>query len=190
MGGYSSLCFVLDPPTAPTLCLLLSKIAEVVPDFVSYGIESRGNGRFVEFFEVAVREEAEAILLLATSALQTDGFHIDFGTTSGHFAYHHWRAGKHLRTIIRGLAPGGDWCVEPLIWIRVEGEQEPWEKEAFFTARALSCALVDFQGTDEARMSLEQYHKTGRLVQGEREPIFNNSEGVWAIRKHFEFPEL
>lgn len=81
----------------------------------------------LEFYAIeqpsTVFNPPEDELAKLSACLGTDVLWIGFQSAADAFQFHHWRAGTRLRALIHG-------CVEQGIWERVEGEPEPWERNA------------------------------------------------------------
>jgi hypothetical protein len=70
-----------------------------------------------------------------SASLRTDVIWLAFQSVVDAFEFHHWRDGKHLRSLVYG-------CFEQeRTWERVEGSGEPWERGALFDPRHLAIAL-------------------------------------------------
>jgi hypothetical protein len=110
----------------------------------------------------------------------TDVFWLSFQSASDSFRFHHWHAGEHLRCLIYG-------CVDPLIWERVEGTPQRWEREVFFDHSQLECALEEAD-SEEGSRELERIWHSAEIQAGRTEPALDSRECARAIANHFNFP--
>ncbi len=94
-------------------------------------------------------------LLELSAMLETDVIWVMYQSTAESFIYHHWRAGKELRALWYGCADEGTWN-------RVEGEEEPWERDAFWHDGA-----------------------AGSLKKGQTEPMVSSVDAVHAVLEHY-----
>ena len=132
-----------DAIRASILSLYPKARIEVTEDFIG-GVLSRDD---VEPPEHALSE--------LSAKLGTDVIWVTYQTTAESFVFHHWRAGSQLRALWYGCANEG-------AWERVEGEEEPWEREAFWD--------------DETAGSLEK---------GQSEPSVSSEDAVHAAMEHY-----
>lgn len=77
-------------------------------------------------------EAPERDLSDLSSKLKSDVLWLGFQSAVDAFQFHHWRAGKRLRTLVYGC-----FC-EERTWERIEGEPEPWEPDVFSALKTFS----------------------------------------------------
>jgi hypothetical protein len=138
---------------------------EISTDFVG-GVLSRDD------FEPPEQKLAEL-----SAKLDTDVIWVTFQSNAGSFIFHHWRAGTQMRALWYGCANEGTWD-------RVEGEPEPWERDAFWGRESLEC-LLEFAETDGEKERLQKLWKSGVLVKGQTEPLVSSNDAVWDVMEHF-----
>jgi hypothetical protein len=101
--------------------------------------------------------------------------------------YDHYVAGKR----VRGLTYAGE-----AGWIRVQGEPEPWEAKALFSAAKLAELSEeleeDLDGDLLARekAELEKLWLAGKLEVGKQRPPVDPAGFVRAIEKHYGLPPV
>jgi hypothetical protein len=118
--------------------------------------------------------------LAALSArFDTDVLWITFQSAADAFAFHHWQSGKHLRSLVYAYAEWG-------VWERVEGEPEPWEREAFFDLRRLADAL-EGAGRKEAAQ-LRRIWREGELAVGRSAPMIAAWDAAHSVAEHYRLP--
>ena len=122
-------------------------------------------------------EPPEQRLAELSAKLGTDVIWLGSQTTAESFIFHHWRAGSQLRALWYGCANEGT-------WERVEGEAEPWEKEAFWDEESLEC-LLECAETDGERKRLQRLWKEGLIVKGQTEPTVSSEDAVGEVMEHY-----
>jgi hypothetical protein len=123
----------------------------------------------------------EAELCDLSAGLRTDVIWLTFQSVVDAFAFHHWRDGKHLRSLVYG-------CFEQeRTWERVEGSVEPWERGALFDPGHLAIALEFTKGPEERR-ALERIYGEAVLAVGQTEPSLDGRECAWKVAEHFRLP--
>src|SRR6266699_61453 len=111
-----------DATRAAILSLYPKARVEVTADFIG-GVLSLDDSK-----------PPEQALSELSAKLGTDVLWVTYQTTAESFVFHHWRKGLQLRALWYGCANEGT-------WERVEGEAEPWEREAFWDDESLESLL-------------------------------------------------
>jgi hypothetical protein len=118
--------------------------------------------------------------LAALSArLDTDVLWLTFQSAADAFRFHHWRSGKHLRSLVYAY-------VEQCVWERVEGEPEPWEREAFFDPRQLADVLKDAK--KKAATELRRFWQKAEVAVGRTVPILAAREAARSVAEFYHLP--
>ncbi len=118
--------------------------------------------------------------LAALSArMDTDVLWISFQSAADAFRFHHWRSGKHLRALIYAY-------VEQGVWERVEGDPEPWEREAFFDPASLKLWR---EGADPVEAEeLERIWHHAEIAIGRTVPSIDARESARAVAEFYRLP--
>lgn len=120
--------------------------------------------------------------LAALSAdLDTEVIWLSFQSVVDAFEFHHWQAGKLLRSLVFGCYE------EERTWEHVVGEPEPWEREAFFDPNRLRYASK-FVNTAREKHQLEQIWSEAKILRGETEPGIDALEAARTVAKYYGFP--
>jgi len=120
----------------------------------------------------------EGELCELSGELGTDVMWLSFQSVVDAFQFHHWREGKHLRSLVYG-------CFEQeRTWERVDGRPEPWERRALFDPGRLAIALEYTKDPDERR-DLERIYREAELAAGSTEPSIDGRERARDVAKHF-----
>lgn len=115
-----------------------------------------------------------------SSFLNTDVIWLSFQSTVDAFEFHHWREGTILRSLIFGCYK------EERTWERVDGQPEPWEREAFFSEKALGFEL---KYADAGRKEeLRRIWREAELLPGMTEPNIDSRDAAWKVAEHYNFP--
>ncbi|MFN7141498.1 MAG: hypothetical protein ACK4UN_19395, partial [Limisphaerales bacterium] len=154
-----------DVTRAEILKLYPDAHVETLPDFI---------GAVLSRNEYTPAEEALSQL---SEKLDTDIIWVGYQTAVEAFVYHHWRVGTQLRALRYGCASEGTWD-------RVEGEVEPWERDAFWNDGDLDGWLEDAE-TENERQKLRKLWKDCRLVQGETVPMAGSDAAVEVVMEHY-----
>jgi hypothetical protein len=138
-----------------------------------------------EFVGIAMPDDAfeapERDLKELSFELKTDVIWLSLQSAVDAFQFHHWRAGKQLRSLVFGC------FVEERTWERVEGEAEPWERDVFFDPRALEIPL-EFATTEDEKDELRRIWQSAELLPGRTEPSLASKECAHKIARFFHFP--
>src|SRR5688572_25411670 len=105
-------------------------------------------------FEAPERDLAEL-----SSQLSTDVIWLGLQSAVDAFQFHHWQAGKHLRSLVFGC------FAEERTWERIEGEPEPWERDVFFDRRDLEMSLK-YANAEAEKRELERIWREAELLPG------------------------
>jgi hypothetical protein len=124
-------------------------------------------------------EPPSAILVQLSVDLGTDVIWLSFQSVVDAFEFHHWRAGQTLRSLVFGCYK------EERTWERVTGEQEPWEREAFFSARSLT---RPWYGTEDEKRERDRIWRDAELLPGRIEPSISARESARKVAEHYHFP--
>jgi hypothetical protein len=127
-------------------------------------------------------EPPEQQLAELSKQLATDVIWVTSQTTAESFIFHHWRTGEQLRALWYGCANEGT-------WERVEGEAEPWERDAFWDEESLQCEL-ECAETDRERQKLEIFWRDGLLKKGRTEPGVSSDDAVQAVMDYYGLFDL
>lgn len=119
-------------------------------------------------------------LAALSGVLDTDVLWITFQSAADAFAYHHWKSGYLQRSLEHGMLEQG-------IWEKVEGETEPWEREAFFQPRQLARLLED-AGSEQERTTTKRLFDQQILELGSWLPMVDARESARAIAAHYALP--
>ena len=116
-----------------------------------------------------------------SAALRTDVLWLSFQSVVDAFQFHHWREGKHLRSLVYGCFE------EERTWERVEGTTEPWERQAFFAPESLAIALKYTDDVDDRR-ELERIYREADVSPGSTEPSVDGRERARDVARHYRLP--
>lgn len=133
-----------DVTRAAILDLYPSAQIEWCPDYIG-GVLSRDDV-----------EPPEQRLAELSAKLRTDVIWVTYQTTVESFIFHHWRDGSLLRALWYGCGIEGTWD-------RVEGQPEPWEREAFW----------------------DDDEPPGSLEKGQAEPTVSSADAVHTVMEHY-----
>lgn len=111
--------------------------------------------------------------------LNTDVLWLTYQSTADAFGFHHWRSGKHLRSLVYAYA-------EQFVWERVEGEPEPWEREAFFDSRQLADNLKG--ATRKNAAELKRIWREADLAVGRTIPIIAAWDTAKSVADYYGLP--
>jgi len=75
-------------------------------------------------------------------------------------------------------------CANEGTWERVEGEAEPWERDAFWDQESLEC-LLECAETDSERERLQKLWKGCVLVKGQTAPVVSSEDAVQDVMAHY-----
>jgi hypothetical protein len=138
-----------------------------------------------QFWGITLPNEAfeapEGDLMELSSRLKTDVLWLSFQSTVEAFQFHHWRAGKHLRSLVYGC------FAEERTWERAEGISEPWEREVFFDQRGLKHSL-EYLESDDAKREMERIWRDAEIEPGRTEPSLDGRECARKVAEHFHLP--
>ena len=152
-----------------------SIIAEIRTRFSVTDVELGGD--FVGFIlSPHAYDPPSSSLVQLSSDLRTDVIWLSFQSVVDAFEFLHWRSGHALRCLVYG-------CQEQGIWERVEGQTEPWEREAFF--RPYSPKLVM---PEEERREWERICREALLLPGQFEPRIDARESARKAAEFYHFP--
>jgi hypothetical protein len=139
--------------------------------------------RGLDFFVIEQPRTAfnppEDELAALSARLDTDVLWITYQSAADAFAFHHWRSGKHLRSLVYGY-------VEQFVWERVEGAPEQWERDAFFDPRRLADALEG--ASPKEATELRRIWREGELVVGRNVPTIAAWDAAHAVAEHYRLP--
>ena len=94
------------------------------------------------------------------------------------FQFHHWKSGKHIRSLVYGCLREGE-------WERVEGQPEPWEREVFFNSKDLEFELQ--LTTDKAQQQeLKRIWQTAEIGNGL--PRVRSKRYAHEVARYYRFP--
>lgn len=119
--------------------------------------------QFEEFVGVNMADDAfeapETILAELSSQLGTDVMWMSLQSTVDAFQFHHWKSGKHIRSLVYGCFQ------EERTWERAEGEPEPWEREVFFNPKDLEFELK-WANDESQRQELTRIWQNAEIIPG------------------------
>jgi hypothetical protein len=124
-------------------------------------------------------EPPEDALSALSARLDTDVLWLTFQSAADAFRFHHWRGGKQLRALVYGY-------VEQHLWERIEGEPQPWEREAFFDPERLADAL-EYVNKKEAA-ELKRIWRNEELVVGRTTPLIAAREAARSVAEFYRLP--
>ena len=126
-------------------------------------------------------EAPSANLAKLSSDFGADVIWLRFHDATETFEFHHWGAGKLLRSLVFG-------CYEKeRTWERVEGTAEPWEREAIFDSRNLRWALEDAKSNEE-KQELERIWREAEVIPGRTEPGLSSEYCMEKVQQYYHFP--
>jgi hypothetical protein len=117
-----------------------------------------------------------------SSKLGTEVIWLSFQSVVDAFQFHHWQSGILARSLVFGC-----FGEEERTWNRVEGQPEPWEREAFFEPRMLG-NLLRYAGTDEKKREYERIWREAELVPDRTEPSIDARESARKAAEYYHFP--
>jgi hypothetical protein len=123
----------------------------------------------------------EAELMALSERLKTDVIWLSFQSDVDAFQFHHWRSGKHLRSLVYGCFD------EDGTWERVEGWAEPWEDAILFDRHQLVHALQYIEDQGERR-AVESVYRERKIVRGHTEPSLDAGETARRVARFFHLP--
>jgi hypothetical protein len=126
-------------------------------------------------------EAPESDLAALSTRLATDVIWLGFQSTVDAFQFHHWRSGRHVRSLVYGCFQ------DERTWERVEGEPEPWEREVMFSHRELE-QFLKYAGSDSERQELQRIWRDAEISPGKMEPALDSRECAHKIAAHYQFP--
>jgi hypothetical protein len=150
-----------------------SVVADVCARFPVAKVEP-GNS-FVGFLLSDHNSPREALAQLSAD-LGTDVIWLSFQSVVDAFEFHHWHSGQALRSLIYG-------CQEQGIWECVEGQTEPWEREAYFRPYSPKLIIPDDQRRERERICREAV-----LLAGLFEPYIDARESARKVAEFYHFP--
>jgi hypothetical protein len=118
-----------------------------------------------------------------SSDLGTDVIWLSFQSVVDAFMFHRWRGGSLLRSLVFGCY--GD---EERMWNQVDGQPEPWEREAFFDSRTLEFLLQKIARGDEEKREFERIWREMELVPDRAEPSIEARESARKVAEYYHFP--
>lgn len=119
-------------------------------------------------------------LVEISAKLDTDVIWLSFQSTVDAFQFRHWQAGKLVRSLVFG-------CYEERMWTEAEGQPEPWERAAFFDAKALKISL-ECTANDEQKRELERIWREAELLPDRSEPNIDARESARKAAEYYQFP--
>ncbi len=138
-----------------------------------------------QFLGVMMPEDAfeapEAELEALSSRFGTDVIWLAFQSVVDAFEFHHWRAGERVRTLVYGCFQ------EERTWERVEGQAEPWEREAFFRQRWLE-PLLEYARSEAEREEYRRIWREAEILPGRTEPGFDSRNCAIDIAAYYQLP--
>ena len=149
---------------------------------VRQGFDSFEIEQHREFIGVTLppRSAPEPMLLRLSAMLDTEVFWLGFQSAMDCFEFHHWKSGRHVRSLVYGLE-------EERIWERAEGTPEPWEAEFFFHPNNLDFEL-ECAEDDERRETVKRVYRDREIEVGLMAPSIGSKEVAEAIAQHYGFP--
>jgi hypothetical protein len=136
-----------------------SVITAIRARFPSATVEP-GDG-FVGFIMPVNTPQPPATALVQLSVdFSTDVIWLSFQSVVDAFEFHHWRGGQALRSLVYGCYK------EERMWERVEGEAEPWEREAFFSPYPAKMVVLENARREQERICREAVLLPGRFEPG------------------------
>ena len=123
----------------------------------------------------------EAELAALSERLNTGVIWLSFQSAVDAFQFHHWRGGKHLRSLVYGCFD------EERTWERVEGRAEPWEDAILFDRHQLVHALQYIEDEGE-RLAVESIYRDRRIMPGHTEPSLDAREIARRVARFFHLP--
>ena len=126
-------------------------------------------------------EPPERKLMELSLRLTTDVIWLGFQSVVDAFQFHHWRAGKHLRSLVYGAFK------EERTWERAEGSPEPWERQVLFDWSGLEDRL-EYSDSDHERQELERIWRDAEIQPGRTEPSLDARECARGVAAFFHFP--
>ena len=141
--------------------------------------------QFEEFAGVNMGHDAfeapEKILANLSAQLGTDVMWMSLQSAVDAFQFHHWKAGKHIRSLVYGCFQ------EERTWERAEGEPEPWERDVFFNPKDLEFELK--WANDEAqRQELKRIWQNAEIIPGQMMPSVPSKDRAHKIARIYRFP--
>jgi len=125
-------------------------------------------------------EPPEAELGKLSARLGTDVLWLGFQSVVDAFQFHHWRSGKHMRSLVFG-------CFEQeRTWERVEGEPEAWERAAIFDPKHLA-RLLRHTASEEAD-ALRQIWCNAEIAPSRMEPMIDGRETARKVAEFYRLP--
>jgi hypothetical protein len=125
-------------------------------------------------------EPPEDDLARLSARLGTDVLWLAFQSVVDAFEFHHWRAGRLVRSLVYGCHR------EERTWERAEGESEPWEAGAIFGPEQLAHAL---RYADEAAAAeLRRIWRAAEIAPGRMEPSLDAREVARAAAEFYRLP--
>jgi hypothetical protein len=119
-------------------------------------------------------------LIDLSAQLDTDVIWLSFQSLVEGFQFWHWKSGRSLRQLVYGC------FTQEGIWERIEGEPEPWERNAFFALPQLEQGLPDY--TPDVVQDLQQRWQAGEILPGDFEPCIDAREAARQVAKFYQLP--
>lgn len=121
----------------------------------------------------------DAELQALSAKLKTDVIWLSFQSAVDAFQYHHWTAGKHLRSLVYG-------CFEnEREWERVEGAPQPWEANVFFGDLDRA---IKYRDSEKERREIGRIYRENLIEVGACEPSLDAREVARGVAEFFKFP--
>jgi hypothetical protein len=158
-----------------------SQAAQAIQErFAAARIDSSG-----EFMGVRMPDEAfeppESELAELSKRLETDAIWLGFQSAVDAFQFHHWLAGKRLRSLVFG-------CFGPeRTWERAEGNPEPWERDTFFDPRFLEIPL-EYAASEQEKQELSRIWREAEILPGREEPSLDSRGCAHKIARYYHLP--
>jgi hypothetical protein len=121
----------------------------------------------------------EAELARGSARWNTDVLWLTFQSTPAAFRFHHWAGGRQVRWLVYGYDKQG-------MWERVEGEPEPWEREAFFDPDALTALLENASRTEAT--ALKRFWHEAKVAAGRTFPTISAREAARSLAAYYGLP--
>jgi hypothetical protein len=138
-----------------------------------------------DFIGVRMPDEAfeapESELAELSTRFDTDVIWLGFQSAVDAFQFHHWLAGRQLRSLVFG-------CFGPeRTWERADGTPEPWERDTFFDPGAVEIPLK-YASTEEDRLELKRIWREAEILPGREEPSLDSKGCAHKIARFYHLP--
>ena len=126
-----------------------------------------------------LRPDAASKLVQMSKLLDTDVIALGFQGAMDCFEFHHWQAGRHLRSLVYGME-------EERVWERADGTPEPWEA-LLFHPKNMQNELEEAED-DEQQETIRRIYREARIEVGQMAPGISSKMTAETIAHHYGFP--